>query len=169
MIQLAKIIRSFIENEHQGKDPASIPSKRKAYESIYVFRLPLIVACIVPDGYRFLYVRKCGKGTPRKIAIRFNIYVSVVDRRFPDEKSFELLRVFLGSSVDHGMLQKQYRLLSDKIESVQHGRDDNLFQQKGKRGRNSFFFFFKIKWIELIFRISKWIICARCGGNTRAC
>lgn len=142
MIQLAKIIRSFIENEHQGKDPASIPSKRKAYESIYVFRLPLIVACIVPDGYRFLYVRKCGKGTPRKIAIRFNIYVSVVDRRFPDEKSF--FELLLGSSVDHGMLQKQYRLLSDKIESVQHGRDDNLFQQKGKRGGNSFFFFSKL-------------------------
>lgn len=76
--KLAKIIRSFIENEHQGKDPASIPSKRKAYESIYVFRLPLIVACIVPDGYRFLYVRKCGKGTPRKIAIRFNIYGQVL-------------------------------------------------------------------------------------------
>lgn len=43
-----------------------------------------------------------------------------------DRDSFQYLR----SSVDHGMLQKQYRLLSDKIESVQHGRDDNLFQQK---------------------------------------
>ncbi|XP_031365747.1 cilia- and flagella-associated protein 61-like isoform X2 [Apis dorsata] len=76
--KLAKIIRSFIENEHQGKDPASIPSKRKAFESVYVFRLPLIVACIVPGGYRFLYVRKCGKSTPRKIAIRFDIYGQVL-------------------------------------------------------------------------------------------
>ncbi|XP_012344889.1 cilia- and flagella-associated protein 61-like [Apis florea] len=76
--KLAKIVRSFIENEHKGKDPASVPSKRKAYESVYVFRLPLIVACIVPDGYRFLHVRKCGKSMPRKMAIRFDIYGQVL-------------------------------------------------------------------------------------------
>lgn len=45
------------------------------------------------------------------------------------------------------------------------------FNKKVKKREFSFFsFFFKIKVrIKLIFRISKWIIYARCGENTRAC
>lgn len=93
-------------------------------------------------------------------------YVSTV-LTIPRRKYFLSIVVrVLGSSADHGIVQKRYRLLPDKIKSVQYGRDDNLFQQKGKRGE---FLFFKIKRIELIFRISKWIIYARCGENTRAC
>ncbi|XP_076395466.1 cilia- and flagella-associated protein 61 [Megachile rotundata] len=76
--RLATVLRSIIYNQHRHNEVANNPTKDKTFLTLPVFRLPHIVACNLPGGYRYLHVRKPGKTILRSIAIRFDFYGEVL-------------------------------------------------------------------------------------------
>ncbi|XP_076759809.1 cilia- and flagella-associated protein 61 [Xylocopa sonorina] len=75
--RLAKVLRSIIDSHHRGVQTPFEPYKGKTFLAIPVFRLPNIVACTLPGGYR--YVHTCKPGKAMLMATRHDVYVSVHD------------------------------------------------------------------------------------------
>ncbi|CAL7938183.1 unnamed protein product [Xylocopa violacea] len=74
--RLAKVLRSIIDSHHRGVYTPFEPYKGKTFLAIPVFRLPNIVACTLPGGYR--YVHACKPGKVMLMAPRHDVYGEVL-------------------------------------------------------------------------------------------
>ncbi|XP_014600081.1 PREDICTED: cilia- and flagella-associated protein 61-like [Polistes canadensis] len=153
--RLGKVIRKVIEIYQERKGRCDHFDRSKSNLLLPEFRSPIIVSCVLPGDYHYLYVSRPGNKLPRDISIKQSLYGDVmITGNCLSEIGYFRLRVNSRNFVD------SITCCSKKNFEVHHmialyGKHDSMLNEVKYRFKNSlildFYAYFREPWAMALF------------------
>ncbi|XP_047351705.1 cilia- and flagella-associated protein 61-like isoform X3 [Vespa velutina] len=153
--KLGKIIRKVVDVYQECKGKYDNFDRNKSCLLLPEFRSPIIVSCMLPGNFHYLYVTKPGKKLPRDIVLKQSLYGDVmVTGNCLSEIGYFRLRMNVRNIVE------SITCCSKKNFEINHlitlyGKHDSMLNEVKYRFRNSlildFYAYFREPWAMALF------------------